>query len=156
MKLGTVALAGLMTMSAIAATQFVTAQENQSAPVEPQQNDRRAAIARINPKRPIQVRVISRTTVPVVASMVPAVGDLPVAPGKSVIFGRLHTSYLTLPIDLQVSLQETPDPDKPIRVYVEVKTAGNEIIVSVKTASTGDGNSSQTVSVDKKGAIYVF
>ncbi|MCY7390360.1 MAG: hypothetical protein LH647_02310 [Leptolyngbyaceae cyanobacterium CAN_BIN12] len=156
MKLGTVALAGLMTMGAIAATQFVMAQENQSTPVEPQQNDKRAAIARIDPKRPIQVRVISRTTVPVVASMVPAVGDRPVSPGKSVIFGRLHTSYLTLPIDLQVSLQETPDPDKPIRVYVEVKTAGNEIIVSVKTASTGDGNSSQTVSVDKKGAIYVF
>ncbi len=164
MKLGTVALAGLMTMSAVApayaiacvvATQFLTAQENQSAPVEPQQNDRRAAIARIDPKRPMQVRVISRTIVPVVASMVPAVGDRPVAPGKSVIFGRLHTRYLTLPVDLQVSLQDTPDPNKPISIFLEVKTAGNEIIVSVKTASTG-GNSSQTINVDEKGAISVF
>jgi hypothetical protein len=156
MNLGTVALAGLITMGAVASTHLVMAQENQPVPVEPQQNDRRAAIARINPKRPIQIRVVSQTTVPVVASLGAAVGDRPVTPGKSVTFGRLHTSYLSLPLNLQVSLPETPDPDKPIRVYLEVKTAGNEIIVGVKTASTGMGNSSQTVNIDEKGTISVY
>jgi hypothetical protein len=164
MKLGNVTLTGLMIMGATftvaaqlhAATQVVTAQQNQSAPGEPQQNDRRGAIARVNPKKPIQVRIISQTNVPVVASMVPAVGDRPVAPGKSVIFGRLHTSYLSLPMDLQVALAKAPDPKKPIGVFLDVKTAGNEIIVGVKTSQTGSGNSSQTINVDQNGLIYLF
>ncbi|MBM0741965.1 hypothetical protein JOY44_10060 [Phormidium sp. CLA17] len=163
MKLGTVALAGLTVMGAVAATNLVLAQESQpipvesqQIPVEPQQNDRRAAIARVNPKKPIQIRVTSRTNIPVVATVLPTAGDRPIAPGKTVIFGRLHTSYLSLPMDLQVSLQETPDFDNPIRVYLEVKTVGNEILIDVKTASTGAGNSSQTVDVDEKGAVSVY
>lgn len=156
MNLGTVALAGLMTMGAIASTHLVMAQENQPAPMAPQQNDWRAAVARINPKQPIQIRVVSQTTVPVVASLGSAAGDRPVAPGKSITFGRLHTSYLLLPLNLQVSLQETPNPDQPIRLYLDVRTASNEIIVGVKTASTGAGNSSQTINVDDKGAIFVY
>ncbi|MEX0269337.1 hypothetical protein AB3R30_09345 [Leptolyngbyaceae cyanobacterium UHCC 1019] len=155
MKLGTVALAGLMTMGAIASTHLVIAQDNQPVPVESQQNDRRAAIARINPKKPIQIRVVSQTTVPVVASSVPAVGDRPVAPGKSVTLGRLHTSYLSLPLDLQVSLAKTPDPDQPIGVSLDVKTAGNEIIVGVKTSPTAV-NSAQTINIDQKGLIYLY
>ncbi|GAB4337941.1 MAG: hypothetical protein OHK0047_27910 [Leptolyngbyaceae cyanobacterium] len=155
MKLGLVALAGLMTIGAAATSQMVMAQGNQPAPVEPQQNDRRPAIAKVNPNKPIQIRVISQTTVPVVASMVPAVGDRPVAPGKSVTFGRLHTSYLSLPIDLQVSLAKTPDPAKPISVFLNVKTAGNEIIVGVTTSPTS-GNSAQTMNVDQKGWIYLY
>jgi hypothetical protein len=156
MKLGTVALAGFITMGAIALPHLVTAQENQPAPVEPQQNDRRTAIAKINPKRPIQIRVVSQTALPVVASLIPAVGDRPVAPGNSVTFGRLHTSYLTLPIDLQVSLKETPDLDKPIGVYLDIKTLGNEIIISVKTSPTGTGNTSQSINVDQQGSIYRY
>lgn len=155
MKLGLVALAGLMTIGVATTSQMVMAQGNQPAPVEPQQNDRRPAIAKVNPNKPIQIRVISQTTVPVVASMVPAVGDRPVAPGKSVTFGRLHTSYLSLPIDLQVSLAKTPDPAKPISVFLNVKTAGNEIIVGVKTSPTS-GNSAQTMNVDQKGWIYLY
>lgn len=155
MKLGIVALAGLLTMGAIATTQWVTAQENQSAPVS-QQNDRRAAITKVNPNRPIQIRVVSQTNVPVVASVLPEVGDRLVAPGQNVTFGRLHTRYLTLPMDLQVSLQTTPDPNKPISVYLDVKTNGNEIIVGVKTALTATGNSTQTINVDTQGLIYLY
>ncbi len=155
MKLGFIALAGLMALGAIATTSLVMAQGNQPTTVEPQQNDRRPAIARVNPNKPIQIRVISQTTVPVVASMVPAVGDRPVAPGKSVTFGRLHTSYLSLPMDLQVSLAKTPDPAKPTGVSLEVKTAGNEILVGVKTSPTA-GNSAQTINVDQKGLIYLY
>lgn len=155
MKLLPVALAGLLTLSAVATTQLVVAQGNQSTPVEPQQNDRRPAIAKVNPNKPIQIRVISQTTVPVVASIVPAVGDRPVAPGKSITFGRLHTSYLSLPMDLQVSLAKTPDPTKPIGVSLDVKTSSNEIIVGVKT-STKSGNSAQTINVDQKGLIYLY
>lgn len=156
MKLGTAALAGLTVMGAVAAANLALAQENQPTPVEPQQNDRRAAIARVNPKKPIQIRVTSRTNVPVVATVLPAAGDRPVPPGKTVTFGRLHTSYLSLPMDLQVSLQETPDSDNPIRVYLQVKAVGNEILIEVRTALTGVGNSSQTVDVDAKGAVSVY
>jgi hypothetical protein len=156
MKLGRLALAGLMTMGAIAATQLVLAQQNPLAPRETQRNDRRASIARINPNRPIQIRVISQTNVPVVASVIPEVGDRVVAPGKSVTFGRLHTSYLVLPMDLQVSLERSPDPNRPLRLFLDVKTSGNEIIVGVRTSLTGAGNSSQTVDVDAQGLVYLY
>lgn len=155
MKLGGFALVSLVIMSAIATTQPVMTQES-PASVEPQQNDRRSAIARINPKKPIQIRVISQTNVPVTASLGTAAGDRPVTPGKSVTFGRLHTSYLPLPLDLQVTLQETPDPNNPVKVYLDVKTLGNEIIIGVKTSSTGSGNSSQAVNIDPKGLIYLY
>ncbi|XGV97890.1 MAG: hypothetical protein ACAF41_02945 [Leptolyngbya sp. BL-A-14] len=158
MKLGTVALAGLMvvgTVGAIVSTDRVTAQEAQPVPGTPQQNDRRAAIAQINPQKPIQIRVISQTDVPIVASTVQA-GDRPIAPGNSVTFGRLHTSYLTLPINLQVLLQDNPDPAKPTGVFLAVKTAGNEIIVSVKTSLTESGSSSRAINIDKRGFIYLY
>ncbi len=132
------------------------AQESAPPIAEPQQNDRRAAIARINPQKPIQIRVVSRTDVPVVASLGPLIGDRPLAPGKSVTFGRLHTSYLPLPLDLQVTLKETPDPNNPMGVFLGVKTVGNEVVVEVKTAFSSQGNSSQTVSIDPKGAVYQF
>lgn len=164
MKLGIVALGGLLTMGTAlavtgplrAATQLVTAQANQPATVEPQQNDLRAAIARVNPKQPIQVRVISRTNVPVVTTVASVTDDRPVAPGQTVTFGRLHTSYLSLPLDLQVSLQNNPDPAKPIGVFLDVKTVGNEVILGVKTSITPSGASSRAIRVDKQGSIYLY
>ncbi len=169
MNMEMVALAGFMTMGTTFAvtapfpvapfpvtTQLIIAQENSPKPIEPQQNDQRSAIAGINPQKPIQIRVVSQTTVPVVASLGAAVGDRPVAPGKTVTFGRLHTRYLSLPIDLQVSLKNSPDPAKPISLFLDVKTVGNEIIVGVKTSLTGGGNSSQAVNVNQKGLVYLF
>ncbi|MBL1178411.1 hypothetical protein [Pantanalinema sp. GBBB05] len=156
MKIGVTASAGFMAMLVIATSQYATAQENQSTPVPPQQNDQRSAVAKINPQRPIQIRVVSQTNVPIIASLAQAASDRPVLPGRNVTFGRLHTSYLTLPIDMQVSLQTTPDPDKPTRVFLDIKTAGNEIIVTVRTSPTGGGNSSQTINVDEKGLIYLY
>lgn len=164
MNLGSLFLAGWVALGAVVAVvgqvpitnQQVMAQQTAPAPGEPQQNDRRPSIARINPQRPIQIRVVSRTNIPVVASLGTAVGDRPVAPGTSVTFGRLHTSYLSVPLDLQVTLQDSSDPNNPIGVFLDVKTAGNEIIVNVKTAASSGGNTSQTVSIDQKGLIYVF
>jgi hypothetical protein len=156
MKMGVIASAGFMAMLVIATSHYVRAQENQPAPASPQQNDRRGAVAKINPQRPIQIRVVSQTSVPVVASFAQAASDRPVLPGKSVTFGRLHTSYLSLPIDMQVSLQTTPDPNKPTRVFLDAKVVGNEIVVTVSTSPTGVGNSSQTIHVDEKGLIYLY
>ncbi len=156
MNSGLVVLTGLMTVVVFAPIQFVTAQENLSPGVIAQQNDTRAAIAQINPNKPIQIRIVSRASVPVVASVLTLTGDRPIAPGKSITFGRLHTSYLSLPLNLQVSLQNTPDPTKPIRVFLDVKTVGNEIVVGVTTSLTGSGNASQTVNVDEKGSIYLY
>lgn len=164
MKVGMWFVAGLLAMGASLAMPkllsadvgLVLAQAKQADPVEPQQNDRRPALARVNPKKPIQIRVVSQSAVPVVATTIAAAGDRVIAPGKTTTFGRLHTSYLPLPLDLQITLQETPDPNNPLRVFLDVKTAGNEIIVTVRTGFSGVGNSSQAVSIDEKGAIYVF
>jgi len=155
MKLNQFALVGLMLLGALTCTQPVRSQDAQST-ASPQQNDVRAAVARINPKKPIQIRVVSQTNVFVIASLGPIAGDRIVAPSKSVTFGRLHTSYLPLPLNLQVTLKETPTPDKPIRLFLNVRTSGNEIIVGVKTSLTGAGNSSQTINVDATGAIYLY
>lgn len=164
MKLNLVVLAGL-TMTGIilpfttvpsTTVQAVIAQEKLPEPGTPQQNDRRAAIARVNPKRPIQIRVISQTNVPLVTSVVAATRDRPLAPGQSVTFGRLHTSYLNLPLNLQVTMQDNPDPKNPIGVSLEVKTAGNEIILSAKTSASESGPSSRAIRVDDQGLIYLY
>lgn len=135
---------------------LVLAQQAEPPAIEPQQNDQRAAIARIDPQKPIQIRVVSRSNLPVIASLGATIGDRPVAPGKSVTFGRLHTSYLPLPLDLQVTLKDTPDPNNPLGVFLNIKTVGNEVVVEVKTAFSSQGNSSQTVTIDPKGAVYRF
>jgi hypothetical protein len=155
MKWNRVALVGLMLVSGIGGIQRGMAQ-TKPVPREPQQNDRRSAIAQINPRQPIQIRVVSQTTVPILASLVTVTDDRLVAPGKSVTFGRLHTSYLSLPIDLQVSLKETPDPNNPVRVFLNVQTSGNEVIVNVRTALSGAGNASQAMNIDQKGGIYLY
>lgn len=154
MTIKTFAWVGLLVIGAIA-TPWLTVAIAQDTP-QPQQNDVRAAVARINPKRPIQVRVVSQTQEPVVASIIPAAGYRNLGPSQTVTFGRLHTSYLPLPMDLQVTLQNTPDPNDPVQVFLNVKTVGNEIVVNVKTAKTGSGSPSQTVNVDEKGAIYIY
>lgn len=155
MKRGVLVLVSVA-IGAMSVTQLAIAQKVPANQMEPQQNDRRPPIARVNPQKPIQIRVVSRANVPVVASTIAAAGDRVVAPGQTITFGRLHTSYLSLPLDLQITLQETPDPNNPIGVYLDVKTSGNEIIVGVRTAQAGSSNSSQTINVDQKGAIYVF
>lgn len=156
MKWNAFVLVGLMTMGAIASAQLVIAQGNSSISREPQENDMRPAIGRINPNKPIQIRVISQTNEPLVASVIPSAGDRIVAPGKSVTFGRLNQSYLPLPLDLQVSLQKNSDPNRPIRIFLDIKTVGNEIIVNAKTSQQGAGNSSQTIDVDTQGLIYLY
>jgi hypothetical protein len=156
MKLAITAVAGLITIGAVSTIQLVMAQGQQPVPVAPQQNDRRAAIAKISPNQPIQIRVINRTNAPIVTSIVSITDDRPVASGQSTTFGRLHTSYLPLPLNLQVSLQNTPDPNKPVGVSLDVTTAGNEIIVGVKSSTTSSGNSSQTVDINAQGLIYIY
>ncbi len=135
---------------------FAIARKNLPVSVALQQNDRRSAIAKVDPNKPIQIRVVSQTNVPVVAFVRSATGYRPVSPGQSVTFGRLHTSYLSFPIDLQVSLENSPNPDNPIGVDLEVKTASNEIIVGVKTSKTNSGPSSRAIHVDNKGLIYLY
>lgn len=147
-------LAGWLAIAPLGMTARGVAQG--TLPGEPQQNDRRSAIARIDPKKPIQIRVVSQTTLPVVTSTVAAAGDRPLAPGQTVTYGRLHTSYLPLPLDLQITLQDTPDPNNPQSLFLDVKTVKNEIIVTVRTGRSDRGNSSQALSIDATGAIYVF
>lgn len=121
--------------------------------------DVRESVASIDPTQPIQIRVVSQTDTPVIATLVePAVGDRPIPPRQSVTFGRLHTSYLPLPIDMTAYV-EVPET----RLYIAVTTSGNEIIINVTTASTTNdthteslGNPTQSMYVDENGLIYVY
>jgi hypothetical protein len=120
MKWKTLLVLGLISLGAIAPIGVVRSQDGTLGTGHPQQNDLRPPIAKVNPTKPIQVRVISQTNVPVVARVVAKTDDRLVAPGQSVTFGRLHTNYLPLPFNIQVSLQNTPDPDQPIGVLLEM------------------------------------
>lgn len=155
MKYNLLALAGLLTLTAIAAPEQATTQQK-PAPAEPLQNDVRPPSGRINPNRPFQIRVVSRTKDPVIATLLPAAGDRPLAPGKSVTFGQLHTKYLQLPVDLQVSLVDVPDPNNPVSVFLDLNVSGNQVNVFVRTAASGSGNASQSIDINEKGLIYVY
>ncbi len=145
---------GTVAMGVVALKQSVIAYPtNQPTQIA---QDTREPIGSIRPDQPIQIRVVSRTDVPLIATLVePAVGDRPVAPQQSVTFGRLHTSYLSLPIEMTVYVEE-----QGIDVFFEVSTSGNEIIVDVTTVvETEDeqpGNSTQSIQVDKQGLIYLY
>jgi len=120
--------------------------------VAAQPNDQRSPIAQIDPSKPIQIRVVSQTNIPVEASIVPAVGFRTLLPGQSITFGRLHTKFLSLPLDLQVT---NPNAGLRLGIFLDVQTRGNEVIVGVKTQRER-GNGTQSLDIDAGGNIYRF
>lgn len=118
---------------------------------EPQINDDRQSVTKIDPQKPIQITVKNQSGVAIIVLLTePASSERKVLPDQSTAFGRLHTSYLPLPIDL---MTYTDVPGKQLRGNLEVKE--NEILVTIKTAKTNNGQT-KSVRVDEAGNIYLY
>jgi hypothetical protein len=80
-----------------------------------------------------------------------------VPPGQTVIFGRLHTSYVPLPINLTAYVQ-----DALVKLDFDVSVRGNEIILTgatVPCAASGcgpDNAPTRSLEVDAQGDIYYY
>ncbi len=114
-------------------------------------NDDRQAVTKIDPKKPIQITVKNQSGVEIIVLLTePASSERKVLPDQSTSFGRLHTSYLPLPIDL---MTYTNVQGMQLRGNLEVKE--NEILVTIKTADTNNGQT-KSVRVDEAGNIYLY
>ncbi|AKG21359.1 hypothetical protein [Calothrix sp. 336/3] len=137
---------------AIAQSEFKNAQQSEPIQDKPRQyNDRRSPVAKINPKKPIQIRIVNQSKVDILTLLTePTSREQNVRPQKSVTFGRLHTNYLPPPIDLTVytNVQET-------NLDARIKVIGNELIVTI-TAKPATYGMTRAVYVDEQGAIYLY
>ncbi|MEA5571942.1 hypothetical protein [Calothrix sp. UHCC 0171] len=153
MKLSILVVVGLITMGVIAQSELTTAQQSEQVPnTSQQQNDRRSPIAaKINPNKPIQIRVVNQSNVNILAVLAePTSRERNVIPQKSVTFGTLHTSYLPPPIDLTVYTDV-----KDTNLRAQVKVVRNELIVTI-TGQPATFGITRSIYVDEKGSIYVY
>ena len=132
------------------------AQTDQLGQVAPtQSSEDPSPVAAVDPARPIQIRVLNRSdsTVEVVSQLIqPTSNERKVGPGRSVIFGRLHTSYLPLPLEMMMYVKADN-----IGLDLEVRVENNEIILVTTAKPTADSSmpGSQSISVDAAGDIYL-
>lgn len=118
---------------------------------QPQLNDRRPAIAKINPNKPIQIRVMNNSKVDIQTVLTePASEEITVKPEKFVTFGRLNKSFLSLPINLIIY---TNVRDSNLNAAIRVEN--NELIVTI-TSKTNVFGASREVNVNKKGNIFLY
>jgi hypothetical protein len=151
MKLSILVLAGLITMGAIAQSELTNAQQSEPVQETPQQNDRRSPVAKINPNKPIQIRVVNQSNVDILAVLAePTSSERNVQPQQSVTFGRLHTSYLPPPIDLTVYTNVIE-----MNLRARIKVVGNELIVTI-TAKPATYGITRSIYVNKEGVIYLY
>lgn len=146
----------IFTVSPFLAPEFAIAQQGQAKSVaQTQPSDPDRPVASVNPTQPLQIRVINQadSDVAVTSQLIqPASNEREVAPGSSVIFGRLHTSYLPLPLQLMLYVKSAD-----IGLKSDVRVVNNEMIVTVmaKPAASPAVPGAQTVNVDATGNVYL-
>jgi hypothetical protein len=151
MQLNILALASLIVMGAIAQPILASAQLSEVEPGVPQQNDRRSPISKIDPSKPIKLRIVNQSSVEVLAVLAePTSRERKVLPQQSVTFGTLQKSFLPPPIDLTVY---TNAKDTNLRAKIAV--VSNELIVTV-TSKPGAYGLTRSIAVDKAGSIYLY
>lgn len=156
MNFSVLVLAGLLVIGTISQAEPAATQQSQSLQLsqaqEPPEN--RTPVAKIDPKQPIQIRVINKSEIDVdiVAELIQPPSDERIAaPGESVTFGRLHTSFLPLPIELAI-FHKGQDI---VLNNLELKVENNEIIITV-AAETGVAGGLREIRVTQSGDIYLF
>jgi hypothetical protein len=132
----------------------VESQTTESVPksiAQPQLNDRRLPIAKINPNKPIQIRVMNSSKGDIqIALAEPASEEVTVKPEKFVTFGRLNKSFLPLPINLTIYTNV-----KNTNLNAAIRVENNELIVTI-TSKTNVFGASREVNVNKKGNIFLY
>ncbi len=155
-----IVLAGLLATSILALSEPLTAKPKwvvaeQPMPIaqDAEPEDLRISIAEVDPEQPIQIRVVNESDIDVdIASAlkIPPSDVRVAAPGESVTFGRLHTSFLPPPLELTLFVREIDIVLENIDVEVE----NNEIIISVK-AQRGSAGTLRVIDVSESGNIYL-
>jgi hypothetical protein len=151
MKLSNLLVVGLLTMGVLAQSALTNAQQSEPVQKNPQVNDMRTPVAKIDPNKPIQIRIVNESNVDILAVLAePTSREHNLKPKKSVTFGRLHTSYLPPPIDLTVYTDvENTNLD------AQIKVVNNELIVAIAAKSATSGIT-RSIYVDQEGAIFVY
>lgn len=143
--------AGLCLLGAVTTVIPTMAQPSETLPGVPQQNDRRSPISKIDPSKPIRLRIVNQSSVEVLAVLAePTSRERKVLPQQSVTFGTLQKSFLPPPIDLTVY---TNAKDTNLRAKISV--VSNELIVTV-TSKPGTYGLTRSIAVDKSGSIYLY
>ena len=154
MKFGIFALVGLTIVGVLTQNKPVTAQLSRyflvAQGIEP--FELRSLVATVDPNRPIQISVINQSELTVKAQLMkPASEERDVPNQGSVTFGRLHTSYLPLPINLTVYPINTTN----YTLNGDLEVVNNEIIVTVTKNTPETGPGIRSIRVDEAGNIYL-
>jgi hypothetical protein len=148
-KFAAFALSGLLGLGAIAQSNSVMAQQGYLSQV-PQTNDMRKPISQIDPNKPLQIRVVNKSSVNIKALIKGVTTERMATPSNSVTFGRLHTSYLPLPISLIVYTAA-----ENTNLMPEITVINNELIVTF-TSKTDFAGITTSVYVNEKGEVLLF
>ncbi len=109
-------------------------------------------VARINPNRPVQIRVINPGSATVIATLTqPASAERRVPPGGSTTFGSTTRSFLPLPIELVIY-----PVDPSVAVAIEVLASNNVVEVIVSQQLSGGSSGNLAVSIESNGDIFRY
>jgi hypothetical protein len=109
-------------------------------------------VARINPSRPVQIRVVNPGDATVIATLTqPTSAERRVPPGGSTTFGSTTQNFLPLPIEMVIY-----PVDPKVAVAIDVAASNNvvEVIVSQQLSSGSTGN--LAVSIESNGDIFRY
>lgn len=109
------------------------------------------AVGAIDPSEPVLIEVVNAGGVPILTRLtLPATEERLVAPGDTITFGSLATSYLPLPINF---LAYPEEQDVGLSLYV--LTEGNTVRVVVGQARS-EVPGSTAMNIDALGGIYIY
>ena len=157
MKHSALVLLGLVTLGLVFQGQSAIAEHPEAASLTLAQLNRvdsSAPVGTLDPAQPIQIQVVNRSGVDTAigAAMIqPSIEVRYAAPGEVVSFGRLHTSFLPPPLELEIYSR---DPETSIEA-VTILVRDNEIIVSAE-AQPGTSGATRTVRVDETGETFLL
>ncbi|GAB4374872.1 MAG: hypothetical protein Kow00121_19880 [Elainellaceae cyanobacterium] len=110
-----------------------------------------APVARVNPDRPIQIRVENATSIPIRSRLTqPASAERTIAAGDSTSFGSTTTSYLPLPINLLVYPEQN---NVGLALYVDTE---ENLVRVVIAAAASDTPGSTSMRIAPTGGIYIY
>ncbi|HSM82835.1 MAG TPA: hypothetical protein VLS96_14185 [Nodosilinea sp.] len=115
--------------------------------------DSRSPVGTVDPDQPIQLEIVnvSRLDAAIGAVLVqPPSDERLAAPGETVTFGRLHTSFLPPPLELDIFAS---DPEVSLD-GVTILVRDNRITVTV-AAQAGVAGSTRSVRVNAAGEVFL-
>jgi len=118
-------------------------------------------VAQVDPEEPIQIQVINESEVDIGALVrFPPTDTRMAAPGESVTFGVLHTSFLPPPIDFQVFALLDGSMIDDMTLETDIVAENNAIIITVEVvpnaAATTAPGIRRGVRVTESGEVYLF